>query len=79
MLDVDRADRRPPHYFVDVTCTTDGRTHRVDELLLAVGGVSGSGRVEALCGRWVVAASMAEPPGPGCHLCRATTVRRNHR
>lgn len=79
MLDVDRAGAGLPRYFVDVTCATDGRTHHVDELLLSDGSSSGSGRIEALCGRFVVAASMAEPPGPGCQLCRAARVRRSAR
>jgi hypothetical protein len=69
-----RLDRRNDHHFVEVTCTTDGRMHRIDEVLLAAGRVGGSGRIEALCGRGVLAASMAEPPGPPCHLCAAALV-----
>lgn len=72
MLEVD--GRRHRHYFVDVTCSTDGRTHRIDEVLLAASSADGSGRIEALCGRRVVAASMAEPPGPACQLCVAAPV-----
>lgn len=62
-------DRRP-HFFLELTCATDGRTHRVDEVLLAR-GADVAGRIEASCGRRIVAASMAEPPGRPCLLCAA--------
>ncbi|GAA2555234.1 hypothetical protein [Pseudonocardia hydrocarbonoxydans] len=60
----------PVHRYLDVLARDDGRTHRVDERVLAATRSTG-GRPVARCGRLLVVASLAEPPGPPCPLCAA--------
>jgi hypothetical protein len=54
---------------LSVTCSNDRRSHLVDDAVLAFG--LGSGHLAALCGRSILAAPMAAPPGPPCSLCAA--------
>lgn len=54
---------------VDITCSQDGLMHQIDDVVLTAAIGHGFGRFSALCGRFVVAASMTEPPGPPCPLC----------
>lgn len=54
---------------LSVTCCDDRRSHEVDDAVFA--SSLGSGRLAALCGRTILAAPMAAPPGPPCPLCRA--------
>jgi hypothetical protein len=57
--------------FVEVMDADDGRAHLVAFRLYEAGLVSGEGRYAAMCGRAVLAASMATAPGRQCPLCRA--------
>jgi hypothetical protein len=50
----------------------DGREHLVPDYALSEGWRD-DGRYPAWCGRWVVGASMCEPPGPPCQLCSCAT------
>lgn len=54
-----------------VLSSVDGRTHQVDELVLTT--VLGHG-ISALCGRYILAASLTDPPGPPCPLCTAVVT-----
>ena len=63
--------------FVRVTSAEDTTSHLVAHRLYEEGLVSGEGRYAAMCGKSVLAASMATAPGRQCPLCRAflTTPR----
>lgn len=58
--------------FVQVTSGEDDTTHLVPFRLYEEGLMSGAGRYIAVCGRTVLAASMAAAPGRRCPLCRAS-------
>jgi phage tail protein X len=66
------AHRAPPvRRFLDVLSSHDGRTHQVAERVLTADPGSAGGRPVARCGRLLVVASLAAPPGPPCALCTA--------
>jgi hypothetical protein len=58
--------------FVQVT-SPDGTAHLVAYRLYESGLVGGEGRYAAVCGRTVLAASLACAPGRSCPLCTAGT------
>jgi hypothetical protein len=58
--------------FVQVMSAEDDTTHLVAYRLYEAGLTSGTGRYAAMCGKSVLAASMATAPGRGCPLCRAS-------
>jgi hypothetical protein len=66
-----RRPRRDDARWVGVTAIPDGRTHLIDEAVLAVALAAGSGRLPVVCGGIVVPAALGEPPGRPCPLCRA--------
>ncbi|MDQ4031021.1 MAG: hypothetical protein M3332_01615 [Actinomycetota bacterium] len=62
-----------------VTSAVDGRAHLLSQQAATEGLVAGHGEYTALCGRRVLAAALATPPGPTCLDCetalhRATTT-----
>jgi hypothetical protein len=61
--------------FVQVTSAGDDMAHLVAFRLYEEGLMSGEGRYAAVCGRTVLAASMATAPGRRCPLCRASLSR----
>jgi hypothetical protein len=61
--------------FVQVTSAGDDTAHLVAFRLYEEGLMSGEGRYVAMCGRSVLAASMATAPGRRCPLCRASLSR----
>jgi hypothetical protein len=58
-------------YCVSVTCSRDGRSHQISDVILADELMRGSSGMTALCGRTIVAAALSDPPGPPCPLCTA--------
>ncbi|MCO1659438.1 hypothetical protein [Pseudonocardia humida] len=58
--------------FVQVTGAEDGAAHLVAFRLYEAGLMSGAGRYAAMCGKAVLAASMATAPVRRCPLCRAS-------
>lgn len=58
--------------FVQVMGAEDDTAHLVAFRLYEEGLMSGEGRYAAVCGRTVLAASMAAAPGRRCPLCRAS-------
>ncbi len=69
MTEPDSTSGSPSRWSLSVTCSNDLRSHQVDDAVLASG--LGSGHLAALCGRSILAAPMAAPPGPPCPLCAA--------
>ncbi len=57
------------------TSTVDGRDHLVSAPAVSVGLAAGQGESVALCGRLVVAAPLAVPPGPTCLDCETALHR----
>lgn len=68
-----RLDRSWPSRCVDVTCSADGRSHQVADVMMTAGLGREAGPLVALCGRTVVAAPMSAPPGAPCPLCAAVS------
>lgn len=60
--------------FVPVRSAEDGSTHLVVFRLYEEGLTAATGRYVAICGKCVLAGSLAEAPGRHCLLCRATMV-----
>jgi hypothetical protein len=58
--------------FIQVMSAEDGMAHLVAFRLYEAGLMSGEGRFGAVCGKTVLAASMAAAPGRRCPLCRAS-------
>lgn len=56
---------------VPLTCATDRRTHLVAIADLERAIAERSGHYRTLCGRAVLAAALAAPPGPRCAACYA--------
>jgi hypothetical protein len=69
MTELDSSSGSLSRRSLSVTCSNDRRNHQVDDAVYASG--LGSGRLAALCGRSIMAAPMAAPPGPPCPLCSA--------
>jgi hypothetical protein len=61
--------------FVQVTSAGDDMAHLVAFRLYEEGLMSGEGRFAAMCGRTVLAASMATAPARRCPLCRVSLSR----
>jgi hypothetical protein len=58
--------------FVQVTSAQDNTAHLVAFRLYEAGLMTGEGRFAAVCGKAVLAASMATASGRRCPLCRAS-------
>lgn len=66
-----RSSTRVDGTTVSITCSADGRAHRVPDLQLGAAEAEGRGRYRALCGHTVTAASLVEPDGAPCLPCAA--------
>ena len=65
-----QADTGPVTVLVTVmTSAVDGRTHAVTDPEFRAGVVRGRGIYRAMCGRYVLAASLGTPLGPACTHC----------
>lgn len=56
---------------VRVTCAHDAQRHLVPDAAFARPDGTSSGRLLAVCGHTVLAASLTTPPGRDCALCLA--------
>jgi hypothetical protein len=68
--------RLPKAFLTSMTCSGDGREHWVGD---GVGDARQSGRHVALCGRHVMPAALAAPPGPACPACAAVVQKMHQR
>lgn len=59
-----------------MTCAADGHEHWVGD---SGRGGRQSGRYPALCGRLVISAALAAPPGPTCPACAAVATHGHRR
>ncbi|MGH3566293.1 MAG: hypothetical protein ACRDRH_09720 [Pseudonocardia sp.] len=70
-----RTDRDAP---IPLTSATDGRTHLISAANLDRTIAEHGSTFRTLCGRTVLAASLAAPPGPRCPGCHSASTAPNH-